>query len=124
MVFTDVLTALPHVREGRLRALGVTTTARSAVLPDVPTVAEQGLPGYDASVFFGLVVAAATPAPVRETLRAAAEGALTQPELRRWLEMQGMQIAPAITPAALTALMAEETARWSAVIRETGARAD
>ncbi|MDB5378725.1 MAG: tripartite tricarboxylate transporter substrate binding protein [Rubritepida sp.] len=124
MVFTDVLTALPHVREGRLRALGVTTEARSAVLPDVPTVAEQGLPGYDASVFFGLVVAAATPAPAREAIRAATEGALNQAELRRWLEMQGMQLAPAVTPAALTALMAEETARWGVVIRETGARAD
>ena len=124
MVFTDVLTALPHVREGRLRALGVTTEARSSVLPDVPTVAEQGLPGYDASVFFGLVVASATPAAAREAIRAATESALTQPELRRWLEMQGMQVAPAITPAALTALMAEETTRWSTVIRETGARAD
>lgn len=124
MVFTDVLTALPHVREGRLRALGVTTEARSAVLPDVPTVAEQGLPGYDASVFFGLVVAAATPTSARETLRAATEAALQQPELRQWLEMQGMQIAPATTPAALTALMAEEAARWGTVIRETGARAD
>ncbi|WP_421996141.1 Bug family tripartite tricarboxylate transporter substrate binding protein [Roseococcus sp.] len=124
MVFTDVLTALPHVREGRLRALGVTTEARSAVLPDVPTVAEQGLPGYDASVFFGLVVAAATPAPVREAIRAATEGALNQPELRRWLEQQGMQITPTVTPAALSTLMAEEAARWSVVIRETGARAD
>jgi tripartite-type tricarboxylate transporter receptor subunit TctC len=124
MVFTDVLTALPHVREGRLRALGVTTEARSAVLPDVPTVAEQGLPGYDASVFFGLVVAAATPTPAREAIRAATEGALNQAELRRWLEMQGMQLAPAVTPAALTALMAEETARWGVVIRETGAKAD
>lgn len=124
MVFTDVLTALPHVREGRLRALGITTEARSAVLPDVPTIAEQGLPGYDASVFFGFVVAAATPPAARETLRAATENALRQPELRRWLEQQGMQIAPAITPAALSALMAEETARWSAVIQETGARAD
>ncbi|TCH96465.1 hypothetical protein EJV46_21050 [Roseococcus sp. SYP-B2431] len=106
------------------RALGVTTEARSAVLPDVPTVAEQALPGYDASVFFGLVVAVATPAPAREAIRAATEAALNQPELRRWLEMQGMPIAPSTTPAALTALMAEETARRGAVVRETGARAD
>ncbi|MBR0645116.1 Bug family tripartite tricarboxylate transporter substrate binding protein [Plastoroseomonas hellenica] len=124
MVFTDVLTALPHLREGRLRALGITTEARSTVLPDVPTIAEQGLPGYDASVFFGFVVAVATPPAAREVLRAATENAVRQPELRRWLEQQGMQIAPAITPAALSALMAEETARWSAVIQETGARAD
>jgi tripartite-type tricarboxylate transporter receptor subunit TctC len=124
MVFTDVLTALPHVQGGRLRALGVTTEARSAVLPEVPTVAEQGLAGYDASVFFGFVVAAATPVPAREALRAATEAALAEPGLRRWLEQQGMQVAPMITPAALTALMAAETTRWAAVIRETGARAD
>ncbi|MCK8786507.1 tripartite tricarboxylate transporter substrate-binding protein [Roseomonas sp. NAR14] len=124
MVFTDVLTALPHVQEGRLRALGVTTLQRSPVLPDLPTIAEQGLPGYDASVFFGLVVPAATPAAARETLRAALASALAEPELRRTLEGQGMQIASAITPGALSALMAEETERWAVVIRDTGARAD
>ncbi|MFC4168512.1 Bug family tripartite tricarboxylate transporter substrate binding protein [Teichococcus aestuarii] len=124
MVFTDVLTALPHIQSGRLRALGVTTAARSAVLPETPTIAEQGLPGYDASVFFGLVVPAATPAPAREALRRALEGALRQEAMRRFLESQGMQLAPEVTPAALSALMASEAARWRAVIRETGAKAD
>jgi tripartite-type tricarboxylate transporter receptor subunit TctC len=124
MVFTDVLTALPHVQSGRLRALGVTTLERSAVLPETPTVAEQGLPGYDASVFFGLVVPAATPEPARERLRQALAEALAQPEMRTLLQNQGMQLAPEVTPAALTALMASETARWRAVIQETGVRAD
>ncbi len=124
MVFTDVMTALPHVQEGRLRALGVTTAERSAALPEVPTVAEQGLAGYDASVFFGIVVPAATPAEARERLRAALAAALAQPETRQALNAQGMQIAPDITPDALATLMASEAERWSAVIRETGARAD
>jgi tripartite-type tricarboxylate transporter receptor subunit TctC len=124
MVFTDVLTALPHVQAGRLRALGVTTLTRSPVLPEVPTVAEQGLAGYDASVFFGLVVPAATPAPAREKLRAALEAALGNAELRTLLQNQGMQLAPEVTPVALSALMASETARWRAVIQETGVRAD
>ncbi len=124
MVFTDVLTAKPHVESGRLRALGVTTLERSAALPDTPTVAEQGLPGYDASVFFGLAVAAATPEPARERLRAALAAALAEPELRAVLEGQGMQLAPEVTPAALAALMASEAARWKVVIEETGARAD
>jgi tripartite-type tricarboxylate transporter receptor subunit TctC len=124
MVFTDVMTALPHVQEGRLRALGVTTAERSAALPEVPTVAEQGLPGYDASVFFGIVVPAATPAEARERLQAAVAEALAQPEVRKALEAQGMQVAPEVTPAALGALMAAETERWGVVIRETGARAD
>lgn len=124
MVFTDVLTALPHVQGGRLRALGITTQERSSVLPDLATVAEQGLPGYDASVFFGLVVAAATPAALRDRLRAALAASLAQPEMRQLLESQGMQIAPALTPEALTALMVSETERWSRVIREANVRAD
>ncbi|WP_426955718.1 Bug family tripartite tricarboxylate transporter substrate binding protein [Muricoccus radiodurans] len=124
MVFTDVLTALPHVQGGRARALGITTLERSAVLPDLPTVAEQGLPGYDASVFFGLVVAAQTPAPARERLRAAFAAVVAQPATREFLESQGMQIAPTLTPEALTALMAEEAGRWSAVIREANVRTD
>jgi tripartite-type tricarboxylate transporter receptor subunit TctC len=124
MVFTDVLTALPHVQDGRVRALGITTLERSAVLPDLPTVAEQGLPGYDASVFFGLVVAAATPEPLREKLRAALAASLAQPEMRKVLESQGMQIAPELTPAALTSLMAIETDRWARVIRDANVRAD
>ncbi|WBV41613.1 tripartite tricarboxylate transporter substrate binding protein [Pseudoroseomonas cervicalis] len=122
MVFTDVLTALPHVQGGRVRALGITTLERSPVLPDLPSVAEQGLPGYDASVFFGLVVAAATPAPLRERLRAALSAAVAQPETRGFLESQGMQIAPALTPEALTRLMASETERWARVIQEAGVR--
>ncbi|MFC7555589.1 Bug family tripartite tricarboxylate transporter substrate binding protein [Pseudoroseomonas wenyumeiae] len=102
MVFTDVLTALPHIQGGRVRGLGVTTLERSAVLPDLPTVAEQGLPGYDASVFFGLTVAAATAESVREKLRSAFVSAVGQPEIRRFLESQGMQVAPDLTGAALS----------------------
>ncbi len=124
MVFTDVLTALPHVQDKRLRALGVTTETRSDVLPDVPTIAEQGLPGYDASVFFGLVVPVAVPEPVKERLRGALEAALTNAQMRGFLESQGMQIAPDITGAALAALMARESTRWKAVIETTGVRAD
>lgn len=124
MVFTDVLTALPHLQGGRVRALGITTAKRSAVLPDLPTVAEQGLPGYDASVFFGLVLAAGTPEPVRERLRAVFATTVAQPEMQRFLQSQGMQVAPELTPAALTSLMASETQRWARVIHEANVRAD
>ncbi|WP_338662165.1 tripartite tricarboxylate transporter substrate binding protein [Pararoseomonas sp. SCSIO 73927] len=124
MVFTDVLTALPHLQGGRVRALGITTAERSAVLPDLPTVAEQGLPGYDASVFFGLVLAANTPDAARERLRATFAAVIGQAEMRKFLESQGMQVAPELTPAALTALMATETDRWARVIREAAVRAD
>jgi len=124
MVFTDVLTALPHVQGGRLRALGITTQERSSVLPDLPTIAEQGLAGYDASVFFGLVVAAGTPDPLRERIRTALASSLAQPDMRKFLESQGMQLAPEHSPAALASLMATETDRWARVIREANVRAD
>ncbi|RKK02152.1 tripartite tricarboxylate transporter substrate binding protein [Pseudoroseomonas wenyumeiae] len=124
MVFTDVLTALPHIQGGRVRGLGVTTLERSAVLPDLPTVAEQGLHGNDASVFFGLTVAIATPEPVRERLRGAFVRAVGQLEIRRFLESQGMQVAPDLTGAALSSLMETERARWARVIQEASVRAD
>lgn len=124
MVFTDVLTALPHLQGGRVRALGITTAERSAVLPDLPTIAEQGLPGYDASVFFGLVLAAGTPEPARERLRSAFAAVVAQADMRRFLESQGMQVAPELSPGALTALMATETERWARVIREAKVKAD
>ena len=124
MVFTDVLTALPHLQGGRVRALGITTAERSAVLPDLPTVAEQGLTGYDASVFFGLVLAAGTPEPARERLRSTFAAVIAQAEMRRFLESQGMQVALELTPRALTALMAIETERWGRVIREAKVKAD
>ncbi|WP_458094325.1 Bug family tripartite tricarboxylate transporter substrate binding protein [Roseomonas sp. WA12] len=124
MVFTDVLTALPHIQGGRVRGLGITTLQRSAVLPDLPTVAEQGLTGYDASVFFGLTVAGATPEGEKGRLRTAFNLSLAQPEMRRFLESQGMQIAPELTPSALTLLMATESERWARVIRDANVRAD
>ncbi|MFD1111170.1 Bug family tripartite tricarboxylate transporter substrate binding protein [Pseudoroseomonas ludipueritiae] len=124
MVFTDVLTALPHIQGGRLHGLGVTTLERSAVLPDLPTVAEQGLPGYDASVFFGLTVAAATPEPTQARLRSALASAVGQPEVRQFLDSQGMQVAADLTGAALTTVMTEESSRWARVIKEANVRAD
>ncbi|MCW8209792.1 tripartite tricarboxylate transporter substrate binding protein, partial [Verminephrobacter aporrectodeae subsp. tuberculatae] len=68
MGFTDLLTALPHVKAGRLRALGIASAARSPALPELPSIAEQGLEGYDVSVFFGIVAPAGTPAQRLHTL--------------------------------------------------------
>src|SRR5206468_3215079 len=65
MAFTDVLTAMPFIKSGKVRALGVTTRARSQALPEVPTVAEQGVPGFDVSVFFGVVAPAGALAGIR-----------------------------------------------------------
>ncbi|KAH1267922.1 hypothetical protein KXX48_000453, partial [Aspergillus fumigatus] len=78
MAFTDVLTALPHVKAGKLKLLGVTSATRSHILPDTPTLQEQGVKDFDVSVFFGIVAPASTPAPVVKRLNQALITAMQQ----------------------------------------------
>lgn len=124
MTFTDVLTALPHIQAGKLRALGVTSAERSNVLPDVPTIAEQGLPGFDVSVFFGIVAPKGTPADVVGKLNAAFASALNDPAIRSAFTGQGIILTTDTAPAALTAKMEKEGARWDAVISEEHIKLD
>ena len=124
MTFTDVLTALPYIKSGKLRALGVTTSERSQVLPEVPTIAEQGFPGFDVSVFFGLVVPAGTPKEAIDKLNQAFAEALKQPEVRKTLLAQGLEFAPATAPGQLGAFMQAEVPKWRAVIKSSGAEID
>ncbi len=124
MAFTDVLTALPHIQSGRLRALGVTTAKRSAALPELPTIQEQGVADYDVSVFFGIVVPSGTPQAVVSRLNAALVQVLNQPEVRKTLSSQGLESPPATTPAQLAVYMRREQARWADVVKASGARVD
>ena len=121
MAFTDVLTALPHIKAGKLRVLGVTTKERSQALPEVPTVAEQGFEGFDVSVFFGLVVAAGTPKDVIDTLNRAFADALKQPEVRSTLLSQGLEFAPSTAPEELAEFIKSEVAKWRPVVQKSGA---
>ena len=96
MSFTDVLTALPYIKAGKLRALGVTTTTRSQALPEVPTVAEQGVTGFDVSVFFGIVAPAGTPADAIDKLnRGLRRGAGAAQGHAARSPAQGLEPAPA-----------------------------
>jgi tripartite-type tricarboxylate transporter receptor subunit TctC len=124
MTFTDVLTALPFVKSGKVRALGVTTLARSQALPDVPTVAEQGVPGFDVSVFFGVVAPAGTPQPVIAKLNAAFAQALRKPEVRSSLMAQGLEMAPSTSPEQLGAFVKSEVGKWKVVVQKSGAQLD
>lgn len=124
MTFTDVLTALPFIRSGKLRALGVTTRERSQALPDVPTVAEQGVAGFDVSVFFGVVAPAGTPKEVIGKLNAAFADALKQPEVRRTLQGQGLEFAPSTQPEQLGGFIKAEVGKWRAVVQKSGAQLD
>lgn len=124
MSFTDVLTALPYIQAGKLRVLGVTSARRSRVLPDVPTLAEQGLKDFDSSVFFGIVAPAGTPPEVVNKLNAAFAAALQQPEVRQRLAQQGLEPPANYTPAQLAGYMRREADKWREVIRISGARVD
>lgn len=119
---TDTVnSALPLIREGRLRALAVTSPRRLAPLPDVPTVAETLVPGFEVGAWQGIMVPARTPAAVIAALNAAALGALADPEVRAKLAEQGTEPLGS-TPEEYGRILREETVRWGRVIAESGVR--
>ncbi|WP_458766923.1 Bug family tripartite tricarboxylate transporter substrate binding protein [Cupriavidus basilensis] len=124
MSFTDVLTALPFIKSGKFRVLGVTTKSRSQALPDVPTVAEQGVPGFDVSVFFGVVAPAGTPPAVIAKLNHAFADALQQPEVRKTLQAQGLELPPSTSPEQLGSFVKAEVTKWRGVVQKSGAQLD
>src|SRR5690606_23192415 len=123
MGFTSVALAAPLLREGSIRALAVSSAARSPLYPEVPTVAEQGFPGFAMGDWLGLLVPAGTPAPVVARLAAAAADAVGQPALRPRLAALGLQPA-AEGPAAFASFLATERAEMEALIRGEGIRLD
>lgn len=124
MSFTDILTAMPYIKAGRLKAIGVATEKRSQAMPEVPSIAEQGLPGYDVSVFFGVVAPAGTPADRIAKLNSAFIKALQKDKVRATFAAQGLESASDHTPEGLTRFIKAETAKWKTVVDESGARLD
>jgi tripartite-type tricarboxylate transporter receptor subunit TctC len=122
IMFDNMPSAIQHVRAGRLRPLAVTTARRSPELPDVPTVAEAGVPGYEATSWFGMFAPAGTPAPVVARLNAALAKVLAQPEVKKKLAEQGAE-AYSEKPEAFAEFMRKETAKWGKVVKESGATA-
>jgi tripartite-type tricarboxylate transporter receptor subunit TctC len=123
IMFASLVSALPHIRQARLRALGVTSLKRAAALPDVPAIGESGLRGYDVSVWMGIVAPAATPPPVIAQLNRQIASILQLPDIRERLAVQGLE-AVANTPAEFASYIAAEVRKWSAVIRQAGVTAD
>ena len=115
--------ALPHIGSGRLRALATTGPRRSKVLPDLPTVAELGYPGFDTSQWYGAFVPSGTPAEIVERIRTELHKALQQPDIQTAMASQGVDLDPG-TPAALAARIKAETATWAAVIKAAGIRVE
>jgi len=114
---------VPHVKAGKLRALGVTSVKRSPALPDVPTIAEQGFPGYEVSSAFGMLGPAGMPAAVVKTLNAALVKALQDPGVRERLASQGADPIGS-TPEAYEQHLRSEIARWQKIVQQVGIKAD
>ena len=119
MMFSQTSSALPHIKSGRLRAIASAAARRSAVLPDVPTVAEQGFPGFEATSWYALMVPAGTPSAVIAKLHDDTVQVLKLPELREKLASLGAE-AVGNSPAELAAIIQRESTRWAEVIRKQG----
>jgi tripartite-type tricarboxylate transporter receptor subunit TctC len=116
-----VSTVLPHIRTGKLRALATTGSRRIALLPELPTVAELGFPGFEASAWYGLLVPARTPVPVVARLHQEAARALKEPEVMRRLEAAGFVVAGS-GPEAFARYIRTEIAKWAGVVAASGAK--
>ncbi|WP_257717423.1 Bug family tripartite tricarboxylate transporter substrate binding protein [Roseomonas populi] len=121
--FDNILSAAPHIAAGRLRALAVSGRARAPALPEVPTIAESGLPGFDVTVWQGLLAPAGTDGAIIETLRDAVRAALLLPTLEARLASLGVE-AIGSDPDGFGRFIAAELERWSEVVRRSGAKAD
>lgn len=119
----NVLVLAPYIRKGQLRGIGVTSTKRSVVFPELPTLAETGVPGFSAVGWFGLFAAAKTPQPIITRLNTEITALLQEPQTRDRLLAQGAEPSPG-SPADLRAHLAREIDVWSKVIREAGIKAE
>ncbi len=123
MFFDLTPVVLPQINTGKVRALGTAGAKRTSKLPDVPTVAEQGLPGFDASSWYGFVAPAKTPEPVLAKLRDEVAKALKAPDMIARIHELGLEPGTAFGKD-FSAFMAAETRKWAEVIRISGAKAD
>ena len=121
--FSSLASAVGLVMDGKLRALGVTGLKRSAIFPDVPTVAEQGLPGFEAVLHYGIVAPASTPRPIVDKLNAALRAALNSDEVHRRIATEGAEPLPT-TPDEYAADIDREETKWSALVKKSGAKAN
>lgn len=123
MMFDAVTTMTEHVRSGKVRAIATTGRQRSDVLPEVPTVSESGVPGYEATIWLGLMAPKGTPKAVVDKLNETLNAALRQPELKQQWSRQGA--TPLVmTPAAFEKYLQDDIAKWAAVIKSAGIQMD
>ena len=123
MMFSPMPVVLPYVRDGRLRGLAVTSLKRAPSVPELPTVAESGYPGFDVTIWYGLLAPAGTPPAIIRRLHQETVKALAQPDLRAKLAEQGLEPI-GNSPEEFTAVIRSETPTWARVVREAGIKPD
>jgi tripartite-type tricarboxylate transporter receptor subunit TctC len=119
VMFNGMLATYPAVKDGRLRAIAISSAKRFAAAPDLPTVAESGVPGFETGSWQGIVAAAHTPSEIVGKLHAAVTKILATPQMKERLDKAGAEVRP-MTPAEFGAFIASEKARWAKVVRESG----
>jgi tripartite-type tricarboxylate transporter receptor subunit TctC len=123
MAFAPIPATHANIAEGKLRGLAVTSAKRSSLLPDVPTIAEAGIPGFEASLYYGLVAPAGTPRPIIDKLNKALRTALASDEVRKRLATDGAEPTPS-SPEEYAAQIDREETKWSKVVKDSGAKAE
>ena len=123
LCFATMPSAIGHVRNGRLRGIAVTTTKRSPTAPEFPTIAEAGIPGYDAGSWYGLVAPAGTSRDIIGRLHAEAGKALKHPDLKKTFDNAGLEVLSS-TPEEYEAFTRSEVAKWGKVVKAVGLKAD
>jgi len=123
MAFAPIPATHANIAEGKLRGLAVTSAKRSSLLPDLPTIAESGVPGFEASLFYGLAAPAGTPRPIVDKLSKALRDALTTDEVRQRLATDGTEPIPS-SPEEYAVQIDRDVTKWSKVVIESGAKAD
>ncbi len=122
MMFSNLLTAGPHARAGKLRAIAISSGKRSPQAPELPTIAESGVPGYDLTPWYGVLFPAGTPRPIVMRLNQEIGGILTTPDMVERFRTQGIDLITS-TPEAFAALIKSEIPKWRKVVKDSGATA-
>jgi len=119
LIFATAASAMPHIKSGKIRALAVTTAKRSGLVPDLPTVAEAGLPGFEANNWYGVLVPAGTPRAITNRLNKEITATLNTPAVKDFLFKQGLDANPG-TPESFGNYIKAETAKWAKVTKAAG----
>jgi len=122
-MFDAISTIVSHVRAGKLKALGTSGKTRSAVTPEIPTVAEAGVPGYEATIWLGLMAPAATPKPLLERLSAEVKKVIHSPDVKENWGKQGA-VPMDMSPEEFGKFVRADIAKWAKLVKDTGMKVD